>query len=445
MGDVKMEFFLIACAVMAAVIAGIHKMTDYLGFELKWRPLALCAVMAVAANFVTLFVSSYITLDYMALIVLVIIASAALMTYYNEYLLKRDLEWEPEETALEKMEAKLDSVTAENNWQTMLEALERADLPAAGAKGTAEPERSVPEALPLDIKPPDLTPAEFSPKPAVQSPPVTEPAVTMEAVYVMSPKADHERPPEAASRFEPKFEQSPEATFEFESVFEQSPETVPEYEPMLEQSSETVSRFEPIFEEQSSEAVSEFAPITEQPSEAVPEFEPVVEQSLEIVSEPEPMFKEPSETVSASEPVSEPEPEPVGQTDSAGDEPADLSALSTLDDFLDYAYGKKGEGNLAAAAAALAAAVEKFGDDSYAPFVAIELANVYKAQSDYQAAIRVYRDACRLPAVAGDEITLAQFKGSAEYLLKLVAVLENHGTPKLPFSEIPEEYFREII
>lgn len=367
-----MEFFLITCAVMAAVIVGIHKMTDYLGFEMKWRPLALCAVMAVAANLITLLVSSYITFDYVALIVILIIASAALMTYYNEYLLKRDLEWEPEETALEKVEAKLDSVAAGSSRPTLIEALERAEQPAVGAAGAPEPERIAPGALPVDIEPPELiSVAEFPPEPAVQALPVTEPVVTMEAASEAKPETVYERPPEAVSEIEPVFEPEMEAISEYGSILKGLPETVPE-----------------------------------------------------------------------SEPVSEPEPEPVQMPDISGGK---LAGLSTLDDFLDYAYSEKNEGNLATAAAALTAAVEKFGDDSYAPFVVIELANVYKAQGDYQAAVRVYRDACRLPAVAGDEITLAQFKGSEEYLLKLMAVLENHGTPKLSFTEIPEDYFREIL
>ena len=105
-----MEFFLITCAVMAVVILVIHKVTDYLGFVLKWRSLALCAVMAVIANFIALTVSSYITFDYVALIFVLIIASAALVTYYNEYLLKHDPERKPMVSALETVEAKIHSL-----------------------------------------------------------------------------------------------------------------------------------------------------------------------------------------------------------------------------------------------------------------------------------------------------------------------------------------------
>ena len=116
-----------------------------------------------------------------------------------------------------------------------------------------------------------------------------------------------------------------------------------------------------------------------------------------------------------------------------------------MDDFLDYAYSETDAGNLSLAAAALEIAVERFGDNSYAPFVVIELANICKAQGDYDAAIKVYRDACSLPAVASDEMITQQFKGSEDYLIKLMAVLEKHGTPGLSFTEIPEEYFREIL
>lgn len=478
-----MEFFLITCAVMAAVIAVVHKASEYLGFAMKWRPLALCAVMAVAANLITLLVSSYITFDYVALIVILIIASAALMTYYNEYLLKHDLEWEPEKTTLEKVEAKLDSVAAGDKAQpSQDEEPESLEPPTVETIWEAETkaETAVPEALPADIPAPDLTPvAAPSPEPIVSVPPVPEPIVNFEPV------------PEP----EPVFEPEPEAVFAPEPVFEGSPEPVTEPESIIEQPPEVAYEPEPeefIFEPEPTPGLGPEIISKPKPEETVPEPEETVPEP-ETVSAPEPeetvsvsepetvaqptpepnrgafvmgpngfSFVSPEEQEALSgqaaaseaaierspefvpqpEPVSEPEPEPVPPPDISEEK---LAALSTLDDFLDYAYSEKGEGNLATAAAVLATAVEKFGDNSYAPFIVIELANVYKAQGDYQAAIRAYRDACNLPAVAGDELTAAQFRSSEEYLIKLMAVLEKHGTPQLSFTEIPEDYFREII
>lgn len=457
-----MEFFLITCAVMAAVIAVVHKASEYLGFAMKWRPLALCAVMAVAANLITLLVSSYITFDYVALIVILIIASAALMTYYNEYLLKHDLEWEPEKTTLEKVEAKLDSVAAGDKAQpSQDEEPESLEPPAVETIWEAETkaETAVPEALPADIPAPDLTPvAAPSPEPTVSVPPVPEPIVNFEPVPESKPMFEPE--PETVTETEPIIEQPPEVAYEPEPeefIFEPEPtpglgpeiiskpkpeETVPEPETVsAPEPEETVSVSEPETVAQPTPEPNRgafvmgpngFSFVSPEEQEALSgqaaASEAAIERSPEFVPQPEP--------------VSEPEPEPVPPPDISEEK---LAALSTLDDFLDYAYSEKGEGNLATAAAVLATAVEKFGDNSYAPFIVIELANVYKAQGDYQAAIRAYRDACNLPAVAGDELTAAQFRSSEEYLIKLMAVLEKHGTPQLSFTEIPEDYFREII
>lgn len=457
-----MEFFLITCAVMAAVIAVVHKASEYLGFAMKWRPLALCAVMAVAANLITLLVSSYITFDYVALIVILIIASAALMTYYNEYLLKHDLEWEPEKTTLEKVEAKLDSVAAGDKAQpSQDEEPESLEPPAVETIWEAETkaETAVPEALPADIPAPDLTPvAAPSPEPTVSVPPVPEPIVNFEPVPESKPMFEPE--PETVTETEPIIEQPPEVAYEPEPeefIFEPEPtpglgpeiiskpkpeETVPEPETVsAPEPEETVSVSEPETVAQPTPEPNRgafvmgpngFSFVSPEEQEALSgqaaASEAAIERSPEFVPQPEP--------------VSEPEPEPVPPPDISEEK---LAALSTLDDFLDYAYSEKGEGNLATAAAVLATAVEKFGDNSYAPFIVIELANVYKAQGDYQAAIRAYRDACNLPAVAGDELTAAQFRSSEEYLIKLMAVLEKHGAPQLSFTEIPEDYFREII
>ncbi|MDO4203975.1 MAG: hypothetical protein Q4D07_05750, partial [Selenomonadaceae bacterium] len=183
----------------------------------------------------------------------------------------------------------------------------------------------------------------------------------------------------------------------------------------------------------------------EEPAKPVPEPTPEpMPETAEIVPEPEP------EIVSVPEPEvipeTAPEPEIAPEPNLKPEIPADkLAGLTTLDDFLDYAYSEKDTGNLPLAAAALAMAVERFGDNSYAPFVVIELANVYKSQGNYEAAIKAYQEAYSLPAVAADEFAAAQFRSSEEYLTKLMTVLEKHGKPGLSFTEIPEDYFREIL
>ena len=514
-----MEFFLITCVVMAVFILVVYRVTEYLGFGLKWRPLALCAVMAVIANLIALLVSSYITFDYVALIFILIIVSAALMTYYNEYLLKHDSVWEPVESPLETVEAKLQSA-AVGFEPVAASAANKSEL----SEISEEPETEVvvPEPLPTEIELPDLTPvAAPLPEPVIQVPPVPEPILILkpepEIIPEPEPEVILEPEPEIIPEPEPEVIPEPEPEIipepEPEVIPESEPEVVPEPEPEIIPKSEPEIIPEPepeVIPEPEPEVIPEPEPevIPEPEPEVVPEPEPeiipepepevVTEPEPEVVPEPEPeIIPEPEpENIPEPEPEAVPEPKPatgtfiigpggfsfvMPDTQSTSTEPAPaeepkvvpepepvktpepeiipepvaeqepgiptekLEALSTLDDFLDYAYSETDAGNLSLAAAALEIAVERFGDNSYAPFVVIELANICKAQGDYDAAIKVYRDACSLPAVASDEMITQQFKGSEDYLIKLMAVLEKHGTPGLSFTEIPEEYFREIL
>ena len=516
-----MEFFLITCVVMAVFILVVHRVTEYLGFGLKWRPLALCAVMAVIANLIALLVSSYITFDYVALIFILIIVSAALMTYYNEYLLKHDSVWEPVESPLETVEAKLQSA-AVGFEPVAASAANKSEL----SEISEEPETEVvvPEPLPTEIELPDLTPvAAPLPEPVIQVPPVPEPILILklepEIIPEPEPEIIPEPEPEIIPEPEPEIIPEPEPEIipepEPEIIPEPEPEVIPEPEPEVipEPEPEVIPEPEPeIIPEPEPELISEPEPelIPEPEPEVIPEPEPeiipepepevILEPEPEVILEPEPepeIIPEPEpELIPEPEPEAVPEPKPatgafiigpggfsfvMPDTQSTSTEPAPaeepkvvpepepvktpepeiipqpvaeqepgiptekLEALSTLDDFLDYAYSETDAGNLFLAAAALEIAVERFGDNSYAPFVVIELANICKAQGDYDAAIKAYRDACSLPAVASDEMMTQQFKGSEDYLIKLMAVLEKHGTPGLSFTEIPEEYFREIL
>ena len=514
-----MEFFLITCVVMAVFILVVYRVTEYLGFGLKWRPLALCAVMAVIANLIALLVSSYITFDYVALIFILIIVSAALMTYYNEYLLKHDSVWEPVESPLETVEAKLQSA-AVGFEPVAASTANKSELSEISEE--SETEVVVPEPLPTEIELPDLTPvaAPFL-EPVIQVPPVPEPILILkpepevipepeteiipepepEVIPEPEPEIIPEPEPEVIPEPEPEVVPEPEPEVipepELEIIPEPEPEVIPEPEPEVipEPEPEVIPVPEPdIISEPEPEVIPEPEPevipepepeiIPEPKPEIIPEPEPEIipEPEPEIIPEPEPeAVPEPkpatgtfiigpggfsfvmpdtqrtlTEPAPSEEPKVIPEPEPVKIPEPeiipqpvAEQEPGipteKLEALSTLDDFLDYAYSETDAGNLSLAAAALEMAVERFGDNSYAPFVVIELANICKAQGDYDAAIKAYRDACSLPAVASDEMMTQQFKGSEDYLIKLMAVLEKHGTPGLSFTEIPEEYFREIL
>ena len=116
----------------------------------------------------------------------------------------------------------------------------------------------------------------------------------------------------------------------------------------------------------------------------------------------------------------------------------------TLDDILDFAYAEKQQGHLWQAIAAYKKALEKYKNDEYAPFVAIDLGNIYKEQAFYTKAIKTYEDALELPAVRRSASTKAEFQKNLIYLKTVQSVLLRHKALSTPFSKISRAYLQEI-
>ena len=116
----------------------------------------------------------------------------------------------------------------------------------------------------------------------------------------------------------------------------------------------------------------------------------------------------------------------------------------TLDEILDFAYIEKQQGHTWQAIAAYKKALEKYKNDEYAPFVAIDLGNIYKEQAFYTKAIKTYEDALELPAVRRSASTRAEFKKNLIYLKTVQSVLLRHKALSTPFSKISRAYMQEI-
>ena len=116
----------------------------------------------------------------------------------------------------------------------------------------------------------------------------------------------------------------------------------------------------------------------------------------------------------------------------------------TLDDILDYAYLEKQQGHTWQAIAAYKKALEKYRNDEYAPFVAIDLGNIYKEQAFYTKAIKTYEDALELPAVKRSATNKAEFRKNLIYLKTVQSVLLRHKALSTPFSKISRAYLLEI-
>jgi len=121
-----------------------------------------------------------------------------------------------------------------------------------------------------------------------------------------------------------------------------------------------------------------------------------------------------------------------------------LSNLNSLDAILDYAYEEKVRFNYSNALLAFEKALQKFGNDAYAPFIVIEMSNIYKDSGLYDEAIASYQTALELPAVAADLSIQENFLSTAEYLRMVKYVLVKHDSLKVPFNQIPRPYMLEI-
>ena len=234
-----------------------------------------------------------------------------------------------------------------------------------------------------------------------------------------------ELPPDAVAPESEPVAEEPTPEPEPETVSEK-PTPEPEPEPVVEEPTPEPEP-EPVIEEPTPEPEPE--PVVEEPTPE-PEPEPVVE-----VPTPEP---EPEPVAEESEPELEPEEEEPSFMFELPDD------LSTLDDYLDYAYAEKDAGHTAIAAAAYQKAIDGFPDDPYLPFLVIELGNLYKEAGAYDVAADTYRDALSLPVIQGQNGIVDEFKKTIAYLEAVSHITNRHDAPEIPFSQIPPDWLAEI-
>lgn len=122
----------------------------------------------------------------------------------------------------------------------------------------------------------------------------------------------------------------------------------------------------------------------------------------------------------------------------------DAAASETLESLLGYAKAEKAKGNITATIDAYEKALEDYGADDYAPFIAIDLSAIYREQAAYTKAIKVYEEALTLPAVKKNSAVEDEFKRKLAYMQTVQAVLLRHKALTTPFSQIPISYMQEV-
>ena len=121
-----------------------------------------------------------------------------------------------------------------------------------------------------------------------------------------------------------------------------------------------------------------------------------------------------------------------------------IAKLGSLDALLDYAFDQQTRHNHQNAIFAYKQALIRYRADPYAPFIAIELGNIYKNNGAYEEAVHTYKNAFSLPAVQADGNMQAKSSNTMTYLQSIQFILAKHNTCRLPFASISSERLAEI-
>ena len=123
---------------------------------------------------------------------------------------------------------------------------------------------------------------------------------------------------------------------------------------------------------------------------------------------------------------------------------AALTAMTTMDQLLDFAFEHSMQKNHTVALAAYREALARYREDSYAPFIVVSIANIHKELGNYQAAIDSIQSAMDLPALLESESIRKQFEDTRLYLAATQKVLHKAGLGNISFKDIPKEYMSQI-
>ena len=114
----------------------------------------------------------------------------------------------------------------------------------------------------------------------------------------------------------------------------------------------------------------------------------------------------------------------------------------SLDALLDMAYEAAADVPLRAIAA-YRRALARYPEDSYMPYLIIELSTLYKRLGDYDAALALFDEALALPLIAKNAVMVQEFERSRRALTVVSYMLTAQGTPTLPFGDVPKEILAE--
>ena len=163
----------------------------------------------------------------------------------------------------------------------------------------------------------------------------------------------------------------------------------------------------------------------------------------QVTSEPETIVEvtEEPETTAEAEVTEEPEttaevevteePETTAEVQQAVEAPLPTlpEGLDSMDALLDFGFAQTGAGAYELALLAYSTALEQYRNDDYAPFIIIDMVNLYKSQGRYQEAIDCVHNAMDIPAIQESPAYQQNFQN---YLAQLKSISHSAVSTQSP-------------
>lgn len=420
-----MEFMLITIGIMTCSSLVVYKLSSHFNLEINPQALAFCGIASLAVNFSAIKMSSYLSPSHYILLAGLILLASSAATYYNQYLIHHH-------TAVPKATPSpiimADTIPAD-------EAEAPDTLDNAEIIENAEPAEDIELTENIEHTDDVEQVEDIEHTEALE----TIPDDTENTVNDVSDNTDNmiEETSEADTEAEESSEEPAEDIAESveEDIKETISETPEEKETdVLNNVSEDIADTNDTVEivnvtSDTAEAVDDTTEITDDVSEADETVE-----TTEVI--------ETTETIEAIETIEEnktyvriiPSPEVI----------AEVASKNNMDDLLDFAYEQNLAENHDTALYAYKEALERYSEDSYAPFIAIEMINICKSIGAYAEAIDGYKNAMLLPSVKDNPQMQKEFKNGIIYIECIIEILGDKNMPDTPLGNIPPQIMKEI-
>ena len=423
-----MEFILITIGIMTCSSLVVYKLSSHFNLEINPQALAFCGIASLAVNFSAIKMSSYLSPSHYILLAGLILLASSAATYYNQYLIHHH-------TAVPKATPSpiimADTIPAD-------EAEAPDTLDNAEIIENAEPAEDIELTENIEHTDDVEQVEDIEHTEALE----TIPDDTENTVNDVADNTDNiiEETSEADTEAEESSEEPAEDIAESveEDIEETISETPEEKETdVLNNVSEDIADTNDTVEivnvtSDTAEAVDDTTEITDDVSEADETVE-----TTEVIETTETI-----EAIEAIETIEEnktyvriiPSPEVI----------AEVASKNNMDDLLDFAYEQNLAENHDTALYAYKEALERYSEDSYAPFIAIEMINICKSIGAYAEAIDGYKNAMLLPSVKDNPQMQKEFKNGIIYIECIIEILGDKNMPDTPLGNIPPQIMKEI-